>query len=643
MHKLVHAVAVRRLVVVVLAAHHLLVKLPQSFGGGRDRRARAVLLGETQNLSKQTLAHGFHHRVVRHLFAHALRDAGGGDGALGGAEVPPPVVLHALRRAQQRRAARREVRLLKVQGNEQPPGADPRECDALGAKVVLEHPVVPPGLVEDDGPYSGEVVHGDGKVRLLQLDVRAFDPGVELGTDAIVRLARARARRPLEKRVHRAHRERKRRERADDVGDAQRVLGVEAAHQLLLAAHHAHGHASAERLAVHHHVGVDAVVLLRAAGRHAEPGVHLVEHEGHVALRAKRAQRLEPNRVVVHRFVRRGFADRGGHQHQVVRRRRVGVETLQRVDDDAGDLASARLDGGERRGGHVLERQHVGDFPLVPGAGLHAVPPAVVRAREAHHQLAALVERREPHRAHDRLRAGHVERNLVQLGDGFDHREVLAHDWVQRAEHRPEVFRRLPALLHPALVVVVAAHVHAVRPGDVQRLVAVQVHDAGALGRGGQRSDVEPLAHQLLKRKRHAVGVREPQIADTVQERLRGSQRLRKLLLERLRERVETEAAFLRDLSGGAVGGEETRFVVRERTQDPRREARAVGSGGRGLFYLFLSSCGACVVRMRITVGCVSRQKRRTKQERERERERGAKKRRRSVVFRVGRFPENPD
>jgi len=30
-----------------------------------------------------------------------------------------------------------------------------------------------------------------------------------------------------------------------------------------------------ERLAIHHHVRVDAVVFLSSAGRHPEPGVHL--------------------------------------------------------------------------------------------------------------------------------------------------------------------------------------------------------------------------------------------------------------------------------------------------------------------------------------------------------------------------------
>jgi len=53
-------------------------------------------------------------------------------------------------------------------------------------------------------------------------------------------------------------------------------------------------------------------------------------------------------------------------------RRSQLLPCLQGVDEDAGDLGGARLDGGQGGGGHVLEAQHVGDGALVAGARLRA-------------------------------------------------------------------------------------------------------------------------------------------------------------------------------------------------------------------------------------------------------------------------------
>mmetsp|Transcript_2709 Transcript_2709/g.12234 ORF Transcript_2709/g.12234 Transcript_2709/m.12234 type:complete len:230 (-) Transcript_2709:553-1242(-) len=228
-----------------------------------------------------------------------------------------------------------------------------------------------------------------------------------------------------------------RRERADDVGHPQRPLGVEPLHELLLAAHHAARHAAADGLTVDDHVRVYAVVLLRAPRGHAETGVNLVKHQRYLALGAHLPEFLEPNRVVVQSLRRRRLAHRRGHQHQIVGRRGVWVESLERVDDDARDFIFSRANGGERRRRHILEWQDVGVCPFVTNPGLHAVPPAVVGTREGDHEPAPRVERGESHGAHHRFGARHVEGDLVELGDGFDHREVLADDGVERAEHRP--------------------------------------------------------------------------------------------------------------------------------------------------------------------------------------------------------------
>ena len=64
---------------------------------------------------------------------------------------------------------------------------------------------------------------------------------------------------------------------------------------------------------------------------------------------------------------------------------------------------------------HVKQRQRVGHLPLVAHPRLHAIPPPVVRALELDDQRLARVEAREAHRAHDRLGAAHMERDLLRV------------------------------------------------------------------------------------------------------------------------------------------------------------------------------------------------------------------------------------
>ena len=207
----------------------------------------------------------------------------------------------------------------------------------------------------------------------------------------------------------------------------------------------------------------------------------------------------------------------------------------------------------------------------------------MVGAGEAHNELATRVERREANRAHDRLGAGHVEGHLVELGDRLDHGEVLADDGMKRAEHGAEILGLLPTLGDPTLVLVVSADVDAVRAGDVDGGVAVEILDGGAHGRDGEGRDVELLADELLEGEGHAVGVREAKVGDAVEVRLARLLRLGELLVEGLGELVHAVAALGRDVGGGAVGAEELILAEGEGAEDAGREARAVGGGGRGL------------------------------------------------------------
>ena len=79
-------------------------------------------------------------------------------------------------------------------------------------------------------------------------------------------------------------------ERAPRQADIRRMMLAIAAHQLAAPADHAHRQATAERLAVGHHVGAHAEVFLCAAGGQAKTHEHFIEDEDDAALGADGAQ-----------------------------------------------------------------------------------------------------------------------------------------------------------------------------------------------------------------------------------------------------------------------------------------------------------------------------------------------------------------
>ena len=175
----------------------------------------------------------------------------------------------------------------------------------------------------------------------------------------------------------------------------------------------------------------------------------------------------------------------------------------------------------------VLERQTVVEGPLAAQPRLHAVPPAVIGARETDDQFPPRVEARQAHGGHHRLGTAHVKRHFVHAARWrFRIGNVLGDDRMERPQHRAQVLDPLPALFDPLLVTVEARDVDAVGTAHVDRPVAVEVSQTRPVRSGDHRAKVEFLAHHARERKRHSIGVGETEIRKAVADRLGPSDRL---------------------------------------------------------------------------------------------------------------------
>mmetsp|Transcript_71014 Transcript_71014/g.157890 ORF Transcript_71014/g.157890 Transcript_71014/m.157890 type:complete len:323 (-) Transcript_71014:258-1226(-) len=219
------------------------------------------------------------------------------DVELGG--FPPAARLHLLARDEDAAEQLIIVLLLPVEREQAAARTDPREGDTRIAQVILEHPVIAAGGGVHHRPYREPVLELEREARFFECCVRLGHKRVDTRMHCVVLLGRLRARVPFEKGVHRAHDCRVASERTDHVGDACRLLRVGARHRLLFAAQHANRQPAAEGLAVHHHVGLHIICLLRTLGGHAKAGVHLVEDEEHARIGARLAQLRQPLLVAV--------------------------------------------------------------------------------------------------------------------------------------------------------------------------------------------------------------------------------------------------------------------------------------------------------------------------------------------------------
>ena len=216
---------------------------------------------------------------------------------------------------------------------------------------------------------------------------------------------------------------------------------------------------------------------MRAARCQPETEKHLVKNQDDAALCANLTQLLEPSRVgrpVV------GYFAAAVDQGRVARGRRIGVQGLQGVDQNAGNVFA----GAQHMQAalvHVFECVRFTRGQRIARPRLNIFPPAVVRTAETHQMAALGVVAGQSHGLHHGFCAGHVKRHLVQTGDGFKALHVLEHAGMVSTEYRAQVFDCLLAGFDARLVEVVTQEVHAVRAGQVIKNVVVQVGDGDAL------------------------------------------------------------------------------------------------------------------------------------------------------------------
>ena len=344
-------------------------------------------------------------------------------------------------------------------------------------------------------------------------------------------------------------------------------------HVLARAAEHADGQSAAERLAVRDEIGAHAEVLLGAAAGQSETEKHLVEDQDDPAFRAHLSQLAQP--LGVSRAVERGRAS-AVDQRRVAGRRRVRVQRLQRIHEHAGDVV-ARGEHAQRLCARLLQRVDVVDPAAVAEAGLHAVPPAVIRAAEQHDAWAARVELREPYGLHHGFGARHVKRHFVEAGDGLDPRDVVANQRVVGAEHRAQVRDAGGAGRDAALVEVVAEQVHAIGACEIVRPVAVEILELRAARFLDDGADSQMTPNVLAKLERNAVRIREQHVGEPVLELGRQRDRSGRALPRRGGEAIERGPALRDDVVRGAVAGEELVLVVADERHLRRDSPRELG------------------------------------------------------------------
>ena len=194
----------------------------------------------------------------------------------------------------------------------------------------------------------------------------------------------------------------------------------------------------------------------------------------------------------------------------------------------------------------------------------------MVGAGEAHQMRAAGVVARETHRLHHRLRAGHVERHLVEAGYLAQAAHIVRHHRMQAAQHRAELGHLDAALGDHRLVGIGAEQVDAVGAGEVVEPVAVQIGQHRARGGLGEAARGEAGAHHAAELEGDAVGAGELQVRQAVAHRRGGRRGAGEALGIDRGQPLEPRLALCGDRVRRAVRAEEACAVIFVEGDHPR-------------------------------------------------------------------------
>ena len=185
-----------------------------------------------------------------------------------------------------------------------------------------------------------------------------------------------------------------------------------------------------------------------------------------------------------------------------------------------------------------------------------------------------------PHGLHHRLGARHVEGDLVQARDLAQAAHIVGHRRVIAGQHRPERLRPACRFAEALAIEVNAEHIHAVRAGEVDELVAIEIGQARALRRAQELSGRQVLAHPPAEREGHAIAARELQVREARRSLFGEGSGLGEALPEERREPRERELALPLHGDRRAIGGEEVlvaELVVGNQRRHPARQPRVPG------------------------------------------------------------------
>ena len=198
----------------------------------------------------------------------------------------------------------------------------------------------------------------------------------------------------------------------------------------------------------------------------------------------------------------------------------------------------------------------------------------MVRTAKTHQLLAARVVAGEAHGLHHRFGAGHVERHLVHARGLAQALHVVHHDRVVSPEHRTQVARDGSAFVNALLVKVIAHQVHAIRAGQVDEHIAVQIGHGDAGRRLQKGTDLQALLDHGLELVGHAVGTDELHVRQAIDHRSARLQGLGVTLCNALHQRDKCRLAACHHIDWRTVYGENLLLVVavvgQQRSQQTR-------------------------------------------------------------------------